>query len=375
MKQALAFIALVAVAVGVWFLRGANDATLLGAKDAQIAAMNETLQAKEKVRVQDETLLDVRDTSIKELQDKIKSDEDLLAKNLAEIDADKLAYQKLQTADETIINSLKGDNNADIQALKSQLQDKDDQIAQLNEKLVQVIASYETQLSAARTSLGSTANPPGNGKKIYPADDGFEQQNLGNSTFTFFNLVPRDAIHFNPPPPMPNQTGWKWGGDAGITTNGAFNMSGARNANHDGTTSTSGQVAFLQAQGGWFSQTIKLPPGTYSVSFDYEARPAYGDANGIVVSLDGTDLFLGAPADPSNFVHVTTQTITLPAGKECELKFRGIGALNDPTGDHTTLIDNVNINIIAPHAPSLDNHGVKSTAYQSDLLDGVKSNR
>ncbi len=221
MKPALVFIALVAVAVGVWYLRGNSDSSLLNAKDAQIAAMTETLQTKEKLRVQDETLLDTRDTSIKTLQDKIKSDEDLLAKNQAQLEVDKAEYQRLQTADQTIITSLKSDNNADIQVLKEQIQAKDDQIAQLNEKLVQTIANYENQLNAPRTAPGSQpASVAEDGKKIYPADDGFDLQSLGSGMFAYqvFSQLhnPNNAPQ---PPSIANRTPWTFGGtgNSGIT--------------------------------------------------------------------------------------------------------------------------------------------------------------
>jgi hypothetical protein len=99
------------------------------------------------------------------------------------------------------------------------------------------------------------------------------------------------------------------------------------------------------------SQTIELPAGTYSIGFDYEARPQYGTANQITVSLDGKELFKGLPADASNFAHVTTQTITFTKAGKYELKFRGLGAPEDPDGDHTTFIDNVCINVVgtSPH--------------------------
>jgi hypothetical protein len=368
MKQLLAFVALVAVALGVWFLRGNTDASLLTAKDAQIAALNETLQAKEKVRVQDETLLDTQKESLQTLKEKIKSDEIVLANDQTDLAADKIAYQKLQSADQTLISSLNDANKADIDSLKAQIQDKDEQIAQLNERLVQTIASYENRINALVARV--TDGPDKDSKKIYPLDDGFEQQDLGPDRFIYFGDVHPDAIHFNPPTGLPNNTGWKFSGNAGISTNGGeLFISNAKNGNHDGKTSSGGQVAFLQTKGSWLSQMIKLPPGTYSVSFDFEARRNYGEANGIAVSLNGIDLFVGAPTDSENFAHVTTDTITLTSAKEYELKFRGLGGLSDPDGDHMTFVDNICINVVKPHKGRAL---VKTTAYQSDTLNSTK---
>jgi hypothetical protein len=349
MRTILAFVGAAVVAALFWFLRGSSDATVLAAKDAQIAAMQETARVKDHLASDQAGELDARTASLKELQNKLKSTADLLTKAQSQLDFDKEELQRVKTADETIINSLKEDNNADIQVLKEQIQDKNDQIAQLNEKLVQTIADYEGKLSALGYQGAETAAD--SGPKIYPKDNGFESQDLGAGAFAYqiFGTI------WNPngvpqPPQIPNKTPWTFGGgNSGITANGAFCMSNAVNGNSDGATSQSGQAAYLQTDRSWMSQTIELPAGTYSIGFDYEARPQYGTANQITVSLDGKELFKGLPADASNFAHVTTQTITFTKAGKYELKFRGLGAPEDPDGDHTTFIDNVCINVIDPH--------------------------
>jgi hypothetical protein len=363
LRTVLAFAGATTVAVLFWFLRGSSDSAVLQAKDAQIAAIHDTIQAKDGLASQQSGLIDARNASIKELQDNVKSDEDLLAKNRSQIDADKAELERVKKADETIINSLKEDNNSDIQSLKDQIQTKDDQIAQLNERLVQTINDYENKLNAMRTQVASA---PDDTERIYPLDDGFEQENLG-AGFLAYQLFGPIKNPQNAPMPnaIPKSTSWTFGGsNAGIATNGCgMYLTNARNANHDGNTSQTGQAAFLQFKGGWFSQTVKLPSGTYSVSFDYEARRDYGEADGIAVSLDATDLLVGAPTDTDHFTRVTTNTITLTATKEYELKFRGLGAISDPDGDHTTFIDNVCINVINPskHSPKKIT-GTSSTA-------------
>jgi hypothetical protein len=351
MKQLLALVAVAVIGLLAWFLRGGSDATVIDAKNAQIAALNDAGRCKDQLLAQTSSQVNDRNETITALQGKIKSDEDLLIKNQAQIDADKVAYQKLQNGDQTLINSLKSDNDADIQALKGQIRDKENEISQLNEKLVQIIADYETKLNALRNQLASSG--PEDAKKIYPKDDGFEMQdNLGPDNFNYFAEVHPDQIHFSPPAPVPNQSGWQFGGNAGIAARGSTFISYATNGNHNGKMSSSGQAAFLQTKGSWISQMVKLPAGTYSVSFDFEGRINYEPANGIAVSLNGTDLYVGAPSDANSFTHITTNTITLTVAKEYELKFRGLGALSDPDGDHSTLIDNVCINIVGSHKHS-----------------------
>jgi hypothetical protein len=356
-KIVLTLAGVLAIGSLLWFLRGSSDATTLAAKNAEIAALQDASQTKDKLLTQSNGLLDARAQAIKELQGKIQSSQDLLAKDQTQLASDKAAYQRLQDANQKIVDSLKGDNQADIDALKEQIQAKDDAIAQLNEKLVQTIADYEAKLNAMRnrTEISDTDS----GKKIYPKDDGFEQQDLGPGCFNYFGEANFNPTHVELPAPVPNQTGWKFGGNAGLAANGTFYVNNATNGNHDGKTSSGGQVAFLQAKGSWLSQMIRLPAGTYSVSFDFESRRDYEPANGIAVSLNGTDLFVGAPTDMNNFVHVTTESIHLAAAREYELKFRGLGALSDPDGDHTTFIDNVCINVIDPHK-----HSAKKTTNE-----------
>ncbi len=352
MKQLFPLILAVAVGALAWCLRGRSDATILEAKSAANTALLDIVHGKDKQLSQDDGLIGTRDESIKALQEKIKSDEDLLAKNKAQLDADKAAYDVLKNSDQTLMNSMKGDSQAQIDTLKSQIQDKDGQMAQLNERLAQTIANYEHQLSAWRTSAVAATD---DSDKIYPKDNGFEAHDMGSgfNAYQVFGPV-TNPLKAPLPDSVPNRSPWSFGGgNAGIAANGCgMLIANAKNGDSDGKTSQSGQAAFLQFKGGWFSQKIRLTAGTYRVSFDYEARQDYGEANGIAVSLDGTDLFVGAPNDPNNFVRVTTDTLTLTKATMCELKFRGLGALTDPTGDHTTFIDNICINIVGSHKHS-----------------------
>ena len=346
MRTVLAFAAAAGVAALFWFLRGSSDSTVLAAKDAQIAAIQQTVKAKDDLATQLSVLIHARETSIKELQDKLKLVQDSLTQNQAQLDADKIAYQKLHDADQTIINSLKGDNNADIQSLKEQLQFKDEQIAQLNEKLVQAITQYESQLNDLRGRVGSAQETL---KKIYPKDDGFEFQDVGTGFFSYryFGGSIRNPTNVEMPPDEPNHTPWTFVKDAGVAANGCgFYVTNAPNGDNDGKRSTLGQAAFLEFKDSAFSQGVDLPAGAFSVTFSYEARRDYSP-NEIAVSLDGHVVFTGGPLATDHFVEVTTDSIKLPAGKHA-LKFLALGDGSDG-GFPCTFIDNVSINILNAH--------------------------
>ena len=356
MKTVLAFGGAAAVAVLFWFLRGSSDAALLIAKDAQIAAMQETV-------LQQNGTLDARNALITELQNKLAPIEAEVAKDHVQIDSDKAELQRIKTADETIINSLRADNEADIRTLKSQIQDKDEQIAQLNEKLVQVIAEYENKLNSVSSNL--SRNDDDDSEKIYPKDNGFDAQDVGSGFFSYRVFGPaKNPNNVEFPPQDPNQTPWKFGdGNSGIAANGSgYYLAGATNGDSDGAKSTNGQAAALEYAGSWVSQTIKLPAGTFSVSFDYEGRRDYMPANIVAVSLDEKEIFRAAPDSCDHFEHVTTDTITFTKAGDRELKFLACGSVANASAYPTTFIDNVCINVVGTHV-----HGKKKAGDKAPV--------
>jgi hypothetical protein len=368
MRKTFIYVSVLAIALVFWFLRARIDSAATQTRDAQIASLRDAVQMRD-------ALLASNTDSLSTLKDKVKDYETQI-----------VTLKRAEEADQTIIASLKNDSDADIRALKEQIQTKEDQIAQLNEKLAQTIAYYQTKLDAAsedRVAVHGPTPPPASppipappeedGKKIYPKDDGFDAQSLGVGMFAYqvFSQL-NNPTNAPQPPSIPNTSPWTFGGtgNSGISANEAFYVANARNGDHDGKTSQAGQSAFVQFKGSWFSQKIKLPAGTYTVGFDFEARRDYGEADGIAVSLNGKDVYAGAPTDTNNFSHVTTDTITLTTAGEYELKFRGLGGLNDPGGDHATFIDNICINVIDPHKQTPKAAPLK-TVYQSNSLNGT----
>jgi len=197
---------------------------------------------------------------------------------------------------------------------------------------------------------GASADDSSVLEKIYPKDNGFDAQDLGAGAmaYQYFGKEitnPQDAPE---PDRTPNHTPWTFSGNAGIAANESWYITGATNGDSDGKTSTSGQVGFLQFKDSSISQSVTLPAGTYTVTFDYKGRAAYEPANQITVSIDGTTLFQGAPTDVNNFKKVRTNCITLTTSGKHDLKFCGLGGDGDVTGDHTTFIDNICINRIDP---------------------------
>ncbi len=359
MKQLLTLVAVAIIGLLAWYLRGSSDATIIDAKNAQIAALNDAGQSKDKLLIQTSGEVSDRDETIKSLQDKIKLDVDLLAKDQAQLDADKVAYQRLQDGDQTLLSSLKSDNDAAIQELKSQIQDKDNQIAEINEKLVQTIADYEGRLTAVR---GQIASMPNDGTKIYPKDNGFELQDVGTGFFSYryFGESIRNPTHVEMPPSEPNKTPWTFTKDAGVAANGSgFYVTNATNGDSDGKTSNLGQAAFLEFKDSAVSQTIDLPAGTFTVTFSYEARRDY-TPNEVTVSLGGTIVFKGAPSAVDRFTEVTTDPVTLCAGKQ-ELKIVALGDGVD-TNFPCTFIDDVRINVLGSHQHSAKKPPIKTTA-------------
>jgi hypothetical protein len=372
MKKTFIYVSVLAIALVFWILRAKMDAAAMQTRDAQIASLRDAVQTRDEMLAQSRALTASHADNLQLLKDKLNEAGEAVVKDEAQI----ATLKHAQEADQTLLASLKNDNDADIRALKEQIQTKDDQIAQLNEKLAQMIAYYQTKLNTATgtmTSGPAPAPPPDDGKKIYPKDDGFDAQSLGTGMFAYqvFSQL-NNPTNAPQPPSIPNTSPWTFGGtgNSGISANEAFYVTNASNGDHDGKTSQAGQAAFLQFKGSWFSQKIKLPAGTYSVGFDFEARRDYGEADGISVSLNGKDLYAGAPTDTNNFSHVTTETVTLPAAGEYELKFRGLGALNDPGGDHATFIDNICIYVVDPHKQTTKPSPLK-TVYQSSNLNGT----
>jgi hypothetical protein len=107
-----------------------------------------------------------------------------------------------------------------------------------------------------------------------------------------------------------------------------------------------GQAAFLQSgngtlggAGGWISQMLALPAGSYNLHFSMEGRLVYG-ANGVDVFLNGVQI--GGTLFPDNlgsFNDVSVNLGNLAAGSYT-ISFAG----DDPTGaDLTTFIDNIRI--------------------------------
>ena len=374
MKQLLALVAVAVIGLLAWLLKSSGDTAIIEAKNAQIAALHDAAQSKDKLLTLTGSQVSDRDATVKMLQDKIKSDEDLLAKNQAQLDADKVAYLKQQNADQTLINSLKGDHDADVQALKSQIQDRDNEIAQLNEKLVQVIAEYETKLNSVGAGMTSAEDDT---EKIYPKDNGFDAQDMGTGFFSYQvlgTIKNPDNVPF--PPPVPNQTPWKFGdGNSGIAANGSgFYLTGATNGDSDGKKSTNGQAAALEYAGSWVSQTIKLPAGTFAVSFDYEGRRDYMPANIIAVLVDGKEVFRAAPDTCDHFEHVTTGTISFTRAGNRELKFLACGSKDNASAFPTTFIDNVCIDIVGSHKHPAKPVGTDKAVYQSDALGATVGN-
>jgi hypothetical protein len=287
----------------------------------------------------DKALLDEGNTKIKNLQDTVKANADTIGKDQADLAA----------KDDT------------ISSLKNNIQAKDDALAkdQTNlasmdaaiKSLQQTIASYEAQMKAVAEENDAKADEGAILEKIYPKDNGFDSEDLG----TGFNALQVFGPVNNPtqvpiPNKIPNRTPWKFGaGNSGIAANGSgFYVTGATNGDSDGATSSAGQAGYLQFKGSSISQSVALPAGTFTVSFDFEGRRDYEPANEIEVSLNGTVLFQGTPTACNNFKRVTSHWINLAKAGKYELMFRGLGANGVDPGDHTTFIDNVVINRIDP---------------------------
>jgi hypothetical protein len=189
-----------------------------------------------------------------------------------------------------------------------------------------------------------------NANTIYPVNNGFEAPNLGTGGYGYWTSNPYSltGLPMLPSPPP----GWTFTGTSGVTANGSgFGTTGATNGNHDGTTSTSGQAAFLQNGYGTpntVSQLISgFVSGPASVTFSLEERG--GNSASVDVKLDGTDLGTYTPLSGSSFNTVTTPTTFMTPGSHT-LTFTGVNSASG--GDNTVFIDNVRLTSV-PEPASL----------------------
>ena len=338
MKEALALIGVIALAASLWFLQEHSDKKIIDSQDEVIKSLQETVQSKEDNIIKSDALLDSKNTAIKSLGDSIESKDDAVAK----------LNSVLRTKDET------------IESLRDGVQSKEDIITK-DEGIISSdqnqIARYQDQIAQLSDREDLSVND--NAQRIYPRDNGFDAQDLGSgfNAYQIFGPV-RNPLNAAIPHKIPNQTPWKFGGgNSGIAANGCgFYLAGATNRDSDGTTSTSGQAGYLQFKGSSISQTLLLPAGSYAVSFDYAGRRDYIPANQITVSIDDTVLFKGTPSDFNSFKRVISRPILLTMSGKHELTFRGLGAEGDPSGDHTTFIDNISL-VVSSTKPKLNTDG------------------
>ncbi len=322
MREALAFLGILTIAVSLWFLRGDSDNKLIESKDETIQSLQNAIQSKEDILSKNNALVDSRDATIKLLQDKLQAKADVFDK------------------DQTLIDS----QNAMIKSLQETVQSNNTIISKDND----LISSYQNQ-----APLSSKNDQEKDDLRIYPRDNGFDAQDLGSgfSAYQIFGPV-KNPNNNKFPDRIPNHTPWKFGnGNSGIAANGcAYYVNGATNLDSDGSKSTNGQAGCLEYADSSISQTIKLPAGTFTVTFDYEARQNY-NSNQIAVSIDGTVLFKGAPNDCDHFKRITTASITLTAAGKHELMFRALGGIGSNSDYPCTFIDNIYLNVVSSQTP------------------------
>jgi hypothetical protein len=199
-------------------------------------------------------------------------------------------------------------------------------------------------------------NNVANARAIYPANNGFEVPNLGAGGGAY-GYGSAEAVAAGLPA-LPPGSGWTFAGTAGIAANGSnFGVTGASNGNQDGTTSTSGQAAFIQGYAfapynfpvNSMSQTIGgFDDGFAAVTFSLEQRPGGGN-NPINVRLDGQDLGTYLASGSSSFDTITTPFVPVTAGSHT-LSFI---STNNSGGDNTQFIDNVVVINVVPEPASL----------------------
>src|SRR5262249_49187322 len=144
-------------------------------------------------------------------------------------------------------------------------------------------------------------------------DNGFEQRDVSQGPGRFL---------YNPA-----GTPWTFAGTSGLIANG----SAFGNPNAPGGT----QAAFLQHRGS-ISQTINLPAGTYSLSFQAAQRPR--NSQTFQVQVDGIVVGTFTPAGTS-YSPYATAGFTVAAGQHT-IAFVGT---NPGGGDNTAFLDLVNV--------------------------------
>ena len=148
----------------------------------------------------------------------------------------------------------------------------------------------------------------------------FEVPVVGSGTFGAFQYDP-------------NGVGWTFTGNAGVAGNGSGFTAGNPNA-PDGS-----QVGFLQGNGS-ISQSVLLPAGTYSLSF--EAAQRGNDNNGgqtFEVLVDGDAVGTFTPPG-TGYTLFTTGSFTVASGSHT-ISFVGLNPLG---GDNTAFLDHVSLN-------------------------------
>src|ERR1035441_8200946 len=221
MKEALAFIGILALAVSLWFLKEHGDKKIIDSENETIRSLQDTVLSKEEIIVKDNALLDLKNEMIKSLQDTIQTKEDMIAKDSA------------------------------------------------------IISVYQQQLAELAKKEGRHKDEYEDGRSVYPDDNSFDAQDLGSGFFAYQYFGKTVINPYNVPQPqrIPNHTPWTFSGNAGIAANNSgFYVNNATNGDSTGATSTSGQAGFLQFKDSSISQSVTLPAGAYTVTFDFEAR-------------------------------------------------------------------------------------------------------
>jgi len=284
-----------------------RDKVLADLQEEKVRSLQASLQAKDDLLAKDSALAASKDETIKSLQNSIHSNEEVIAKN----------------------QSLLSDNAATIRALQELSPKKE--IAESGNEIVSDLAGNFTET----------------GEHLYPADNGFDLQDLGAG----FDALQVFGPFYNPnhntlPPKQANRTPWKFGpGDSGIAANGSgYFVSGASNGNSNGKKSTTGQAGILEYFGSSISQSVSLPAGVFSVSFDFEGRKNYS-ANRIALFIDDKIVFKGIPTSSDQFQQATTNPFSLSKRGSHELRFLALGGSHDAVYP-CTFIDNVRFNIL-----------------------------
>jgi hypothetical protein len=264
MKESLSLIGIAALAIALWFvfmslwfLRGQSDKILLDSQGVSIKSLQDSTRAKDDLIAKNKELVAEANTKIQALKDSAKGDEVTIAKDESDLNAKDEQIESLKNNIQALAKASAKD--------KSDLEAKDEAIASLQGTL----ASYEAQMKKV-AEADAQANQGTILERIYPRDDSFEAQDLGGgfSAYQVFGPV-KNPNNVPFPDRIPKRSPWEFGdGNSGIAANGSgLYIANAPDQNHDGVSSSCGQAAFLEYQGSWISQSIKLRAGTYSVSF------------------------------------------------------------------------------------------------------------